>query len=431
MAHDPAHEAASDHDASLTAPALVPVTESQRFAELDLLRGVAVLGILAMNIRSFAAPFAVYMNPTLREGFNEGASRWAYLLTAVLFDTKMLSLFSLLFGAGAVMWLSKRTASGKPVLGLWMRRMFWLLVIGCIHAYLIWEGDVLVPYALCGILVLSWARRLPPMWLIALGCVMVAIGGLCWVWIGLGIKHGGEGAEQAIEWFEPSPDALQREVDVYRGAYSEIVAFRAPRVLAGQIRFFLFWMLWRAGGMMLIGAGLMKLGFLTGRFSRRVYGASAIALLSVGGGLAAAGALRLEAIGYHAPQRMFVDQFNYAGSALMAVGYAALFIWLYKGGLLGGAGRALAATGRMAFTNYLAQSVICTFIFYGYGGGLFGRPDYAEQLLVVLGVWALQLAWSPWWLARYHFGPMEWAWRSLTYWRIQPLSRRGEPTAAG
>jgi len=86
--------------------------------------------------------------------------------------------------------------------------------------------------------------------------------------------------------------------------------------------------------------------------------------------------------------------------------------------------RRLAAAGRMAFSNYIAQSLICTTLFYGYGFGLFGRLDYAEQLLVVAAVWAAQLAWSPWWLARFHFGPAEWAWRSLTYWRRQPFRRR-------
>lgn len=378
-----------------------------------------------MNIRSFAGPFASYMNPTLGEGTYEGASRVAYIFTSIVFDTKMMSLFSMLFGAGVIVFAAKRTSSGRPPRGLWFRRMAWLLVIGCIHAYLIWEGDILVPYALCGMLVLWWARRLPPPWLIAAGLAMVSIGVLLWALMGLGIEHAPPDVRaQQIAMFEPSPEQFQAEIETYTGSYAEIVRARAPRALAAQTTFFLIFVLWRAGGMMLIGAALMKLGFLSGALPRGRYAAIAVTGLGIGGALVVWGVVALEATGYAMPRRMRLDLYNGFGSVFMAVGYAALLIWLHKGGLLGRLGRALGAAGRMAFTNYLAQSLLCTFLFYGYGAGLFGRLDYAQQLLVVAAVWALQLAWSPWWLARFRFGPMEWAWRSLTYRRLQPMLRR-------
>lgn len=437
MAHDPAHEA---HAPVTAAPApaasLTPLDESQRHAELDLLRGLAVLGILAMNVRSFGGPFATYMNPLLMEGWNQGASRAAYIATAIIFDTKMMSLFSMLFGAGAVVWLSKRTGAGKPAVWLWMRRMFWLLVIGCIHAYFIWEGDILVPYAMCGMLLLWWARRLPAWLLLGLGAALVCVGGVLWSGMGLAVESIPDEAarEQAIEGmrrsFEPGPASLERSIATATGPYPGQVRARAPMVWMIQTKMFVLYFIWRAGGMMLIGAGLMKLGVLTGRLSRGAYAAMAALGLIVGGAMAAVGVQQLEAANYAVPRRLVLDSWNYFGSLFMAIGYVGLAIWLHRAGVLGWLGRTVAAAGRMAFTNYLAQSLICTFIFYGHGLGLYGRLDYAEQLLVAAGIWALQLAWSPWWLARYQFGPMEWTWRSLTYWRLQPLARRGRALAA-
>ena len=137
----------------------VPVASGERIETLDVLRGFALLGILAMNIRAMAAPFSAYMYPYALFDFT-GASRAAYIFTSVVFDLKMMGLFSMLFGAGVLLYAAKPTESGQPPRGLWFRRMFWLLVIGLVHAYLIWDGDILVPYALCGLLLLWWVRRL-------------------------------------------------------------------------------------------------------------------------------------------------------------------------------------------------------------------------------------------------------------------------------
>ena len=160
-----------------------PVPSTDRIETLDVLRGFALLGILAMNIRAMAGPFSSYMYPFALYDY-EGANRAAYIFTSVVFDLKMMGLFSMLFGAGVLLYAAKPTPDGRPPRALWFRRMFWLLVIGLVHAYLIWDGDILVPYALTGMLLLWWVRRLPAGRLFAVALVFLAIGAV------LGIVQG-------------------------------------------------------------------------------------------------------------------------------------------------------------------------------------------------------------------------------------------------
>src|SRR5688572_12938962 len=142
-------------------PRPAPVAPGERLETLDVLRGFALLAILAMNIRAMAAPLSAYMNPASLFEYS-GASRAAYEFTSVVFDLKMMGLFPMLFGAGALLYAAKPGQAQASVTRLWFRRMFWLLVFGLVHAYLIWDGDILVPYALCGILVLWWVRDWSP-----------------------------------------------------------------------------------------------------------------------------------------------------------------------------------------------------------------------------------------------------------------------------
>ncbi|MBC7835307.1 MAG: DUF418 domain-containing protein [Phycisphaerales bacterium] len=414
-----------------------PIGESKRLITMDAVRGLALLGILAMNIRAFAGPFATYMNPTLLWSY-QGADKWAYRFTHVLFDTKMMSIFAMLFGAGVVVWSAKRSQADRPTLWLWMRRMFWLLIIGMVHAYLIWDGDILVPYALCGLLFLWWARRLPPWALLAIGLVMVCIGGFFWAGYGLSFeKMTPEQQVKTLAQMQPGPEELREEIAPHLGPYIELVKHRAPNVAAMQTKFFLMFFLWRSGGMMLVGAALMKLGFLSGRLKTGAYAAIALGGYALGLPAIIYGLAELERASFNFPQRTMLDLYNYFGSVLVAIAHAALVVLLIKVGVLGLLGRALAAVGQMAFTNYLVQSILLTTIFYGYGLGLYTRHAYSEQLLFVLGVWVLQLIISPLWLSRFHFGPFEWLWRTLTYMTPQPMRRAvprpafGRPTGVG
>ena len=408
----------------MASPAPVPATE--RLESLDVLRGFALLGILAMNIRAMAAPFGTYMYPYAYFDYT-GANRAAYIFTSVVFDLKMMGLFSMLFGAGVVLYAAKPTESGAPPRGLWFRRMFWLLVIGLVHAYLIWDGDILVPYALCGILLLWWVRRLPA-WALGAGAfVLLAVGALLTIGQGLSWTSMPEAERAAqLEVWMPTREKTSEQLAIMLGSYGQVVAHRARFVFMSQTMFFLFFFFWRCGGMMLLGMALYKSGFLDGRRPIGHYARAAATCLPVGLGLAWYGTVALERVRFAMPERTFADLWNYAGAVLVSVGYAAVLILVVKSGLLGGARKALAAVGQMAFSNYLFHSVMSSLVFLGWGLGLAGRFDYAQQLLYVLAVWTFQLVVSPIWLRRYRFGPAEWLWRSLTYWKRQPM-RRGTP----
>ena len=400
-----------------------PVASADRLETLDVLRGFALLGILAMNIRAMAAPFGAYMYPYALFDY-VGLNREAYIFTSTVFDLKMMGLFSMLFGAGVILYAAKSTESGKAPRALWFRRMFWLLVIGLGHAYLIWDGDILVPYALCGLLLLWWVRRLPA-WALAAGAVgLLAIGAL------LSLGHGAmwegmseaERAQEAEIWM-PTRDQTATQLAHMLGSYPQVVAHRATFVLMSQTFYFAFFFFWRCGGMMLLGMALYKWGFLDGRRPARDYVRVAAICIPLGLALAWYGTVALERVRFLMPQRTTADLWNYTGAVFASIGYAAALILLVERGAVARLRRALAAVGQMAFTNYLLQSVITSVVFLGWGFGLAGRFDYAQQLIVVAAIWAFQLVVSQAWLGSYRFGPAEWLWRSLTYWQVQPMRR--------
>jgi uncharacterized protein len=408
---------------------LAPVSSARRLETLDVLRGFALLGILAMNIRAMAAPMSAYMYPyALFE--HEGPSRLAYLFTAVVFDLKMMGLFSMLFGAGVLLYADKRTESGQPPRALWFRRMFVLLAIGLLHAYFIWAGDILVPYALCGILLLWWMRTRTARTLLVAAVGMLAIGAALAVvhWLAWGsMSEADRAAELAL--MMPTREQALGHVDLMLGGYTSFVAGSAPGTFMFETMFFLVFFLWRCGGMMLLGMSLYKSGFLDGRLPSSTYARVALIATPVGLTLAFIGAIELERVAYAMPIRAALDLWNYAGAVFASIGYAAALIWIVKHGRMAGVRRRLAAVGQMAFSNYLFHSLTAAALFLGWGFGLAGRFDYAAQLLFVVAIWIVQLIVSPIWLQRFRFGPAEWLWRTLTYGRAQPM-RQEEPALA-
>jgi uncharacterized protein len=399
-----------------------PVTASERLESLDVLRGFALLGILAMNIRMMAAPFGAYPYPYTLWEF-DGVNRAAYAFTAVFFDLKMMGLFSMLFGAGVLLYAGKG-GEGAPTTGLWFRRMGWLLAIGAVHAYLIWNGDILVPYALCGLLVLWWVRNWSARALLIGGLAMLTIGALLNAGQAVAWESMSEAdrAEQ-LAFMSPTPEQARDQLAEMHGGYLEVVASRAPMVILGQTIFFGIFFLWRCGGMMLVGMALFKWGFLTGARAPAYYLRAALLCLAIGVALSSYGFMALESVRFAMPARAIADSWNYVGAIFTSVGYAAALLHLVTTGRLAALRRRLAAVGQMAFTNYLSHSVITAVLFLGWGFGLAGRFDYAAQLVVVAAIWILQLVVSPLWLARFRFGPAEWLWRSLTYWQRQPMRR--------
>ncbi len=425
---------------------VLPVELGDRKGSIDLLRGVALCGILLMNIYAFAMPFPAYDSPAVYGGTGPlDVGTW--LFNNIFSELKFMTIFSALFGAGLVLMAERAAARGRRFAGVWYRRQGWLMGIGILHGYLLWFGDILFHYGLCGLLLYPF-RKLSPKKLIAIGLITLSVAALINFGIGLGLSYlrdqgvtaeqrSDQGAElsdgetAALEswremssFFDPEGEEIERMVAVHRAGWWEIVKERAGLVLTMQVATTLTLLLWRGTGVMLIGMGLMKLGVFSAQRSPGFYWRVAGWGYGLGLPLVAIGAWDHWAHNYDALRNMLVGfQLNYYGSLGVALGHVAMVMLFWHSGAAAGLRRRLEAVGRMAFTNYLMQTVVCTTLFYGYGFGLFGHVGRFEQMGFVVGVWALQLLWSPWWLARFRFGPAEWAWRSLTYRQCQPMLR--------
>jgi uncharacterized protein len=221
----------------------------------------------------------------------------------------------------------------------------------------------------------------------------------------------------------PNQEDLAQETALYRGSYLEIVRGRAPGVLMFQIFGLLLFMFWGAGGRMLLGMALMKLDVFSASRSWRFYRLMATICYSIGIPLTVFGFGQLYLNDYEMLQALFGSTIFQLGMVPVALGHAAVVMMICKAGIGRRLTSRLAAVGRMALTNYLMQSLLATSLFYGYGGNLFGTVDRVGLWGVVLAIWALQLVISPLWLRHFRFGPAEWLWRSLTYWRWQPLRK--------
>ena len=233
-------------------------------------------------------------------------------------------------------------------------------------------------------------------------------------------------AEYRDSW-APDPGTLATELEAFRGGWLAQMPLRAAYSL--DYHRFELWSsdLWRAGGLMLVGMAMLKLGVLSGERSRSFYVRLSIAGFSTGLLLTSWGVARNVAEQWRFEYSYFLGaQWNYSGSIFAAFGWIGLVLAMWKSGVLRGAVARLAAAGRMAFTCYILETLLCTTVFYGHGLGYFGSVGRVGQVGITLAVWALLLVLAPWWLARFRFGPLEWLWRTLTYGRSEPLAREAE-----
>jgi uncharacterized protein len=407
----------------VTAEAPRPVADSERIEALDVLRGFAVLGILTMNIGSFSMPAAAYFNPTAW-GDLGGLNGLIWGATHLLADLKFMALFSMLFGAGIVLMNERSASRGSPTTGLHYRRMAWLIVFGLLHAHLLWYGDVLVWYGVTGS-VLYLVRRWSPRRLIAAAVTSWIVGSLILAGGGLSAASWPPDVQaEVVAELDPSEAVKRAEVDVYRSGWLAQMEHRVPKALEMETSTYFAWALWRVAGLMMLGMGLFKLGLLSARGSALTYRAMLGAALFIGVPLVALGMRYNSSIEWAAPDFFFIGSlFNYWGSLPIALGWASVVMLVCRSGALAATRRRLAAVGRTAFTNYILQTVVCTTIFYGHGLGLFGGIERTGQAAIMVGVWVLQLYASPVWVARFHYGPIEWLWRSLVYLRPQPFRR--------
>ncbi len=400
-------------------------TITDRIAALDIVRGVAVMGILAMNIAGFALIFPAYFNP-LATGEATAVDRGVYLFNYVLFDGKMRGLFSLLFGASMLLVVERARAKGESPARVHFARMVALFGFGLFHLWLVWWGDILAHYAIVG-MIAYLAVNQPARVQFKLAAALIAAHTLFAIGLPLQIVMvQAELPAAALRGYANSfgiPDAARaaRETMIYRGDYAGIFADRFARFGWAPIRD-LRYLGMETLGLMLIGMGLLKTGLLRGEWPvarmRRWAGVGiAIGLgiyLPLGWWMASAefSLLSVVTATLVAPVPL---------RPLVIIGIACLILIVARPG--GGLTARVAATGRMAFTNYLMTSLICTAIFYGYGLGLFGQLSRLALWGVVLAVWAGMLLWSKPWLARFAYGPFEWLWRSIARGSIQPMRR--------
>lgn len=407
---------------SATALQAAPVDEASRIQTLDVLRGVAVLGILLLNIWSFALPQFAYNKPNAL-GELTGADYWAWFFTYLLGDYKFVTLFSLLFGAGVVLMTGRAEEAGRDAGALHRRRMFWLAIIGAFHAYFIWHGDILFIYAVCGF-VIFFVKDWPVDRLLLTGLLLIAGGSaVAAAQSGLILIMPLETAESLLP---PAgdPGQFSEEIEIFRSGWLTQMQERVPLAVRIQMAVISSEVGLRTAGVMTLGMALMRTGFLSGQAPAAVYAVISLLGFALGLPLVYAGIVEGETRGWDIMALYGVShQYNYWGSLLVAAGWMGLVLMICRSGWLRATQRPLGAVGRMALTNYLMQSVMATLIFYGHGLGLFARLGRAELLLIVLGIWSVQLLWSEPWLRYFRFGPMEWLWRSLTYERLQPIRR--------
>jgi uncharacterized protein len=394
-----------------------------RIISLDILRGVAVLGILIMNIQSMSMPTAAYINPTAY-GDLTGLNKWIWILSHILANQKFMSIFSILFGAGVIIFTRNALDKGHNFAALHYRRMGWLMVFGLMHGYLLWHGDILFIYSLCGMLVFFF-RKLPPRKLIWIGSVFFLVPLALDFLMAFSMPYWPEEAfVSTMENWKMTEKALQEYLAAYRGNWLEQMELRVPETLFMQTQWFFMHTFWRVMAMMLLGMALFKWKVLSAELSRKWYLLLCLLGLALGFSLSGTGVILNFKNAWSMEYSMFIgNQFNYVGSLATALGYIGLVMLLAKSKLFQGCKNSLAAVGRMAFTNYILMTLVCTFLFYGHGLGLFGSVERTVQALIVLVIWILLMLVSAIWLKRFRFGPLEAFWRSLTYGKWQALKK--------
>lgn len=391
-----------------------PIAPDERIATLDVLRGLALLGILLMNMEAFVGPLDLSTSGI--DPHWQGVDRWADAFVYILVQGKFFTLFSLLFGAGFAVMAQRAEVAGRDFTRFYLRRSLGLLGIGLVHALLLWSGDILVVYALLSFLLLAF-REAPRAWLPVMGVLayLAAIGLMLLLGALMLLVPDEVTAAQATH----AQAAIEAQRQAYgHGTYGQAVLQRLRDFGASL------------GALLVVGPQVLGM-FLIGSWFAR---SGAIAHPGAHqrlftwlrrGALPLGLALMLVCTWYQpwlAPGRFDLRSAAvYGGSALagllMCLGYLAWGVrWSH-------ALRWLAPAGRMALSNYLGQSLVCTLLFYGYGLGWFEQMGRAWQLLFAVALFAAQVALSRAWLRHFRFGPMEWLWRAITYWRWPPLRR--------
>ena len=405
---------------------LVPIAMADRIEAMDVLRGFALFGILLMNLEGFVGP--VLASGTGLDPKLVGMDRTVDLLVYVLVQGKFYTLFSLLFGMGFAVMSQRAEQASRPFAGVYWRRGLVLLALGAMHALFVWAGDILMMYALCSFLLLAF-RPLPYRWYVWLGLGAYAMPiGFMFLMGGMGsLLAGTEGWDKAMGEIGTQMQALVDNERVAYGSGSYVDAtwqrLKSTGMLLSNITMFGF----IAFGLFLLGAWFVRSGAIArpGEFPRMYatlrWVAWPLGLLAMLGSVTLAPTMDFATFNLRVSTAFALQML---ANLLMCLGYVA---WVMRALASPPWQRSLAwlaPAGRMALTNYLMQSLVCTWIFYGYGLGYFEQLPRAWQPVFALVLFGLQVALSRLWLSRFRFGPVEWLWRSLTYAKLQPLRLR-------
>ncbi|MBX7496831.1 DUF418 domain-containing protein [Qipengyuania sp. 6B39] len=426
------NEIAVSREGEPAAAAPIAASADSRIGSLDFIRGIAVMGILLANIISFGQPATAYLYPAAFTVPHSRAEDWMWVAQFVLIDGKMRGLFTLLFGAGMVLFLERAAARGQ---GVWLqvRRLFWLGLFGIVHFLFIWRGDILFLYACAGLaalLFLGLSRRN----MLILGLLSYVGGAFLYTGV-VGFlplvadgELGGRAAfaELADELEAGKQDELadgRLETRlISAGDYSGWVLHNLTEH-ASELPTWLLLFWFETLPLILVGMAAYRYGLFDGGLDsgrQRSWGwglllfgtvlTVPIALWAKDGGLTYYGTLAAM-MGWSMVPRLFA-----------ILGLAAL-LSLWGQGVRGALAERVSAAGRAAFTNYLGTSILMMLVFHGWAGGLFGKLGRTELYGVAFATCGVMLFWSRPWLERFRFGPLEWLWRCLTYWRLFPLRR--------
>jgi len=422
-----------------------PTARQERVNSVDVLRGIALLGILAINILSFGMIPSAEENPTIAGGAT-GVDLYTWFLINVLFEGKMRAIFSMLFGAGLILITTRAEDRGDSasIADVWLRRNLWLLLFGCLHAYFIWSGDILYSYGLTGLFLYPF-RKLRPAILVSLGLLALSTqAARTWSEVDSvkltkaendiaaevektklpmtdELKKAKESWQEHLKEHHPSKEEIEKERKRLLSGYSRIFLHRAADVAATQSSGYYHFILWDVAGMMFIGMGLMKARILTAEKSAGVYLAMMLGGYAIGLPLRAGVSWIIWKSNWDILTVTSTGLTYDLGRITTAIGHVGLILLICRRGWMEWLTRRLAAVGQMALTNYITHSLICTTLFYGYGFALYGSLWRHQLYYVMAAIWIFQIIFSPIWLKHFLFGPLEWAWRSLTYWKRQPM----------
>jgi len=433
-----------------------PVSQQERIVILDSLRGFAILGILLMNIPSFAMPSPANHDPSVLNEWGTIDFKTWFIVDWIPEGTQR-AIFSMLFGAGILLFIGgkEKRLDGMMPADYFFRRQLWLIVFSLFDVFvLLWLGDILLDYACLGMLMFAF-RNLPPKKLL-IGAAFCFIFMLARenrnLYLDKETIHRGE-LVAAIDTTKTKLSFIQKDqlvamqdfkdrttmvsklkrteknIEKNTSSYKTLYEYRTSEYIDDLVTY-LFLGIWDVLLFMFLGMAFFKMGILTGQASVKIY--LWMTVIGLGVGLT---------ISYFRLQQMIDVKFNWydytkqvwfsyyeLSRTFRSIGIFGSIMLLYKSGLFKWLFALLRPVGQMAFTNYLMQSLMCGLFFYGVGFGMFGKLQRHEIYYVVAAVWTIQIIYSNIWLYYFRFGPMEWAWRSLTYWKKQPMKKNNSST---